>query len=73
MTSEWDKLQDEAKYINHEKNVFSCKVLSVIKEQRKKEQGNGKIQIKIMSNYILLTKIPPAVSINVSASAFCSK
>lgn len=37
MTSEWDKLEDQAKYTSNEKNVFSCTVLSIIKEQREME------------------------------------
>lgn len=73
MTSKWDKLQDQAKYISNEKNVFSCEVLSIIKEQRERETRKWEDTSKNNEQLYSASEIPPAVSINVSVSAFCSK
>lgn len=73
MTSKWVKLQDQPNYISNEKTVFLCKVLSITKEQRENKTRKWEDTNKNNEQLYSATKIPPAVSVNVSASAFCSK
>lgn len=73
MTSEWDKLQDQAKYISNEKDVFSCEVLSIIKKQRERKTRKWEDTNKNNEQLYSAYQSSPAVSINVSASAFCSQ
>ena len=65
-------MQDQANYVSNEKNVFSCKALSIIKRQKEKETKKWEDTNK--NNERLYSAYPnsPAVSVNVSTSAFYS-
>lgn len=55
------------------KNVFSCKALSIIKEQKEKKTRKWEDTNKNNEQLYPAYQNSPVVSVNGSTSAFCSK